>query len=432
MPPAGEPALAGTDASARAGASDTRALRPHYPSLEGLRTIGVMALFFQHTGFTTGLQARAGFSWMGHLELGPAMFFVLSAFLLYQPFSSANFMDRAAVTWRRFVKSRAFRVVPAYWIALTLLVLFFRANPANPFSGGIKVDGWKDALAVYGFAQVYFPRFFFHGITSAYTLDAEVLFYLLIPLYALGVRRWCRGQSIEEKFRRELVAVGVVVLGSFVWRAVIEWRYASVRMSCTDEVHAHLACAATQWLPGYADYFALGMAVAVVASWRTVRGSEPRWLQRIGAAPDLLWLAALALFMVYSTLLGTHGLEYVGPARAELRHWLNGAIVLCLLLPGVFGDQSRGLVRRFLQWRPIAYTGLVSYGVYLWHQGWTDKAMTWTSSTPLHANFVLVTSLAVGFSVLTATVSWYGLERPINRRRDLPFRRWLQPLPAKP
>ena len=33
-----------------------------------------------------------------------------------------------------------------------------------------------------------------------------------------------------------------------------------------------------------------------------------------------------------------------------------------------------------------------------------------------------------GVSVVTATVSWYWLERPINRRRDLPFRQWFQPL----
>ena len=115
-----------------------------------------------------------------------------------------------------------------------------------------------------------------------------------------------------------------------------------------------------------------------------------------------------------------------------MRHLFNALIVLCLLLPGVFGDQSRGGVRRFLRWRPIAYTGLVSYGVYLWHQGFTDKAMTWTGSTPLHANFVLVTALAVGLSVAAATISWYGFERPINRRRDLPLRRWFQPVASKP
>ena len=133
MPPAGESAVAATGtpatgATARPGAPDVRTLRPHYPCLEGLRTIGVMALFFQHTGFTTGLQLRPGFSWMGHLELGPTMFFVLSAFLLYQPFATANLADRAAQSFGRFIKGRAFRVIPAYWVTLVLLILFFRAD----------------------------------------------------------------------------------------------------------------------------------------------------------------------------------------------------------------------------------------------------------------------------------------------------------------
>ncbi len=173
------------------------------------------------------------------------------------------------------------------------------------------------------------------------------------------------------------------------------------------------------------------MAVAVLASWRLVRGSEPGWLQRIGASPDVLWLGALAFFVVYSTWLGTLGLDYVPPFRSEARHYMNAVIVLLLLLPGVFGDASRGGVRHFLRWRPIAYTGLVSYGVYLWHQGFTDKAMTWTDSVPLHANFVLVTALAVGCSVAAATVSWYLLEQPINRRRAVPLRRWLRPLESR-
>src|SRR3954464_11394080 len=234
MPPAGESAVAATDATARPELPDARALRPHYPCLEGLRTIGVMALFFQHTGFTTGLQARPGFSWMGHLELGPAMFFVLSAFLLSQPFATGNLAERAVVGWRKFQKSRAFRVIPAYWVALTLLIIFFRADPNDPFSGGIKIVGWRDALLVYGFAQVYVPKYFFHGITSAYTLDAEVIFYLLIPLYALMIRRWCRGCTLDQKLRRELTGLALVTAGSFAWRAVLEWGYADTRQSCTD------------------------------------------------------------------------------------------------------------------------------------------------------------------------------------------------------
>ena len=80
------------------------------------------------------------------------------------------------------------------WSALAILIAFFpHANPANRFSGGLKIDNWKDGLAIFFFAQTYFPKWFFHGITSAYTLNAEVIFYLLVPVYAWLVRRWARG-----------------------------------------------------------------------------------------------------------------------------------------------------------------------------------------------------------------------------------------------
>lgn len=416
-------------ASAVTAPAGPAVLRPHYPCLEGLRTIGVMALFFQHTGYTTGLQAREGFSWMGHLELGPTMFFVLSAFLLYQPFATANLIERQPQSWRRFQKTRLLRVVPAYWATLVLLIIFFRADPNDAFSGGLKIDGWADGLAIFGFAQTYNPNWFFHGIASAYTLNAEIVFYLLVPLYAHAIRRWTAGRAIGDKVRLELYALGAVVVASAVWRVVIELRYEEQRKACTSAANPHVACAALNWFPAYADYFALGMAVAIIASWRLVRdGGEPRWLQRVGAAGDAWWLAAFGLFVFYSTTFGAYGLDYVPPGRAEARHVLNAAIVLCLLLPGVFGAQDRGAVRWFLRWRPIAYTGLVSYGVYLWHQGWTDKAMDVTGSRPLDASFLAITAIAVAMSVASATVSWYALERPINRRRDVPLRSWFRPL----
>ncbi len=389
----------------------------------------MVAVVVEHISFTTGLGLRRGWNWMNYFEVGPAIFFVLSAFLLYEPFVIASFTERAVPSWRAFLKGRAFRVVPAYWVTLVLLIAFFRANPNNPFSGGLKVDGWKDGVAMFLFAQTYFPKWFFHGITASYTLNVEVAFYLLLPVYALVLRRVCAGLDLRQKLRRELVALAVVAVASIVYRLVIELRFDAQRRTCTDVVHAKWSCAATNWIPGYLDYFALGMAVSVVAAWYVVRDREPRWASAVDRVADVLPLVAVALYAFYSEVLGSHGLVYTSPARSEARHFVNALMVVCLLLPGVFGSQARGAYRRFLQWGPVAFLGLVSYGFYLWHQGWTDKAMSWTGSQPLHANFVLIAGIAIAMSILTAAVSWYGLERPVGRRRDLPLSRWWRPLP---
>ena len=112
-----------------------------------------------------------------------------------------------------------------------------------------------------------------------------------------------------------------------------------------------------------------------------------------------------------------------------MRHFLNGVIVLFLLLPGVFGDavprrgapvpavETDRLYRpRVVRRVPVA-SGLDRQG--------DDSGPTASRCTRISC---VITSIAVAMSVLTATVSWYWLERPINRRRDLPFRQWFRPL----
>ena len=282
--------------------------RPHYPCLEGLRTLGVMALFLQHTGYTTGIQLRNNFAWMGHLEWGPGMFFVLSAFLLYQPFSLAALSGTEPPRWGAFMKARLLRVVPAYWLAITLLILFFRADRNNPFSGGVKVFGWRDGIEVYTLTQVYDARNFAHGITAAYTLNTELVFYLVVPVFGWWLAKVSRGRSLDARLRIQLASLGVLSVVAFVWRQLV---YAPVRPNggtfCAQNPGAW-RCAAVRWFPGYLDYFTLGAAVAAIGMWAMLRGENPRWLERIGRHSTLWWALFAAIFVFYSRRYGTHGL----------------------------------------------------------------------------------------------------------------------------
>jgi peptidoglycan/LPS O-acetylase OafA/YrhL len=99
------------------------------------------------------------------------------------------------------------------------------------------------------------------------------------------------------------------------------------------------------------------------------------------------------------------------------RQALYAVVALLLLAPAVF-DLGHGQVRRFLRWRPVAFVGLVSYGVYLWHKTLVLHAVDWTGGDHrrLQGNFLLTVLVALALSLAFATASRYWLEEPLHRR----------------
>jgi peptidoglycan/LPS O-acetylase OafA/YrhL len=93
----------------------------------------------------------------------------------------------------------------------------------------------------------------------------------------------------------------------------------------------------------------------------------------------------------------------------------------------VFGPQDRGFVRRALRWPPLVYIGLVSYGVYLWHQSWLERAVKWNHQPDFHASFPAIVTAGFALTMVTASLSWFVLERPLLRRRDR-----VRPTPTQP
>jgi peptidoglycan/LPS O-acetylase OafA/YrhL len=103
-------------------------------------------------------------------------------------------------------------------------------------------------------------------------------------------------------------------------------------------------------------------------------------------------------------------------AQNVAEHLLYAAVAVCLLLPAVFGDGAGGWPRRLLANRWLATLGLISYGVFLWHNTIAselsrDGAPDWL---PI-GQFLSLTVIVLAVSIAVAALSYLLLERPLLR-----------------
>src|SRR3954464_11053371 len=97
-------------------------LRPpvrHIRSLDGMRALAAFGVVATHAGFNSGRSLDDGpfAPFLARWDFGVTVFFLLSGFLLYQPFVGAALGIDPPPSIPRFYLRRCLRIFPAYWIA---------------------------------------------------------------------------------------------------------------------------------------------------------------------------------------------------------------------------------------------------------------------------------------------------------------------------
>ncbi len=273
---------------------------------------------------------RASAPTPARLEIGVAVFFVISGFLLYRPFVVAHLSGRDAPETLKFWVRRLFRIVPAYWLALTVIVYVLH--------GSVFPSGVGQVLIHYSFLQIYFPTALFSGIGPAWSLCTEMSFYLFLPLYAAGLAFRRRTASVQLKW--ELLGLMAMAAVSFVFRAWALTRHGHCGGNCLT--HPAFPTTMSDWLPSCLDLFAIGMFLAVMSAWFVAHDSEPAWL-RHRFMPLVSWGLAIVVFFWVSHLgIDPQPLYSASPATNILKQTLYGLFAFLLVAPAVFGPQGGG------------------------------------------------------------------------------------------
>ncbi len=337
------------------------------PDIDGLRALAVMSVLVFHVDPAL---LPGGF-------LGVDIFFVISGYLI----SLILFREQAEgrFSFTGFYGRRVRRLFPALVLVLAASLFFgFFALLADEYE-----RLGKHAAAAIVFAlnfQLLGEAGYFDAVSYSkpllhlWSLSVEEQFYLLWPVLLLASRR--------VRCNPGWVIASCAALSLFY----------GLRLGRInpDQLYYHS-------LPRFWELLS-GVAIA----WMHQK-KDTNWLPpglQPPRARDALSLAGLAL--TASALLAfTKSLQHPGWATL----WpITGVVMLMASGPGA-------VVNRMLSWRPLVWTGLISYPLYLWHWPILSYARIAESGSP--APWMLW--LGAVLSVLLAWATYAGVELPLRR-----------------
>jgi peptidoglycan/LPS O-acetylase OafA/YrhL len=360
-----------------------------------MRAVAALSIVVTHASGVSNFNTdNALGAYTARLNFGVCIFFLLSGFLLYRPFVAARREGRPPITPRAFMRRRVLRIVPAYWVALSLLAIY-------PGLLGFSEHWWR----FYSFTQIYWTQSTVQGIGPAWTLCIEASFYVILPFLAAGIAR------LRPGVRGELAILVAIALATLAFRwAIQEW---TAPFSGWRVLHNTLL--------SYMDWFTYGMILAVVSVAMHGREAGSAAMRLIIRRPWLPWLAAAVVFWFVATRLGlSRGFFVVYTQSNFLGEHLGYALCAALLLlPAIFGDWAGGWPRKLLATAWMGWLGLVSYGIFLWHSTIMLElnqhgAQGWLPGSGFLS--LLLPTLAIVIPI--ATLSYYVVERPALRLKD--------------
>jgi len=344
------------------------------PEIDGLRALAILPVVLFHYrvgGFAGGF-------------VGVDVFFVISGYLITSLIQEE--IKRGTFSLAHFYERRVRRIFPGLFAMLAVvsvaaflflfpvdLVRYAQSLFATALFGA-NFEFWREAGYFDSFANQ-------KPLLHLWSIAVEEQFYLLFPALLILLRR--------STPRLRVLAVGAVFVASF---ALSAWG-------------AGAAPVATFYLlPARAWELMLGALLALGA----VPAIRPRILSEISAALGLVLIGASMFAFTANT-------PFPGPAA--LLPCAGAALVIHAAHP------ERTLIGRILAARPLVFTGLISYSLYLWH--W--PVFVFATYVNFREPAGMESAMLIALSFVLAALSWRFVEQPFRKSRTRLTRRVLFP-----
>ncbi len=171
------------------------------------------------------------------------------------------------------------------------------------------------------------------------------------------------------------------------------------------------------WLPGYLDWFALGIGLAVLATRELRSNDRPsRLAGAVVRHPNFTWLAAVGLYgMSHLARYPTRAGQAYTDVQLMVRNTSMPIVAALIVAPIALATAKTGAIRRALASKVVFYLGTISYGIYLWQIISIRIVRTQIEEGRIPKSPAILVALATTLTLVFATASWYALERPIIR-----------------
>jgi peptidoglycan/LPS O-acetylase OafA/YrhL len=387
---------------------------------DGIRGVGMLLVFFTHLFLLADPAPKSNmraYGWaapiLGHIDLGLAAFFVLSGYLIARPFARAYVAGTRRPPLRDYVRNRVLRVVPAFYVFTVLVLLIFGLD-GSLAGGSHNASDWWQVLGQFLFVQGQTAGPAAVPIGPAWSIGAEVGFYVLIPLSAFVAYRV--GDRIAGQRGRAAVAIAAIAVVTFVSiasRAVHKFDFT--------------------WLtspPAIMYVFMPGVAVAII---------EPLIAPRLRGNARLAKRIAWASFAAAALAAVVYASSDYDVRQTPIHHALGQRALIAALCTGalIFGmvvlQLGTDRAPRLFANRLMLWMGARSYSFYLAHIAVLLEIDHLLGTGESIATRVVIMA-AVGLPVTTAiaALSYRYVERPFLERKRRAVTRGTDGGPAGP